>query len=327
MRPHNGHLMPLPVALYRLQFDVVGFAPPGRFASSRSPLTSRGRRAVPTGAAAGRSPVRGGRPRLPQPRARLGRRCSGASSSSVTLAVLGGLVAWLALDRNTPTADVVACVALVVGTCQLLRRSALRRRVAVELAPSRRLPHQLVGSGRAPRPVRDRLPDVRRQQTHARASVARPAGRSTRRRPRPAASPCSARTGGGRYWRSWAPPSRSPPLRRRITPRLAGLLVAGVLFWLLTGASRSSGLHADSPHASRYVEIGAPIVLLVTVELCRGRPLTDGGGSRSPAPRDLRSARRERARRAGRLVAPQLRRRPRRPWRRSSSPGRTSIPT
>ena len=27
MRPHNGHLMPLPVALYRLQFEVVGFAP------------------------------------------------------------------------------------------------------------------------------------------------------------------------------------------------------------------------------------------------------------------------------------------------------------
>ena len=62
-------------------------------------------------------------------------------------------------------------------------------------------------------------------------------------------------------------------LRRRFSPRLAGLLVAGVLFWALTGVSRSSGLYSESPFASRYVEIGAPIVLLVIVELCRGRTL------------------------------------------------------
>src|SRR5215510_12261748 len=26
LRPHNGHLMPLPIALYRLDFELVGFA-------------------------------------------------------------------------------------------------------------------------------------------------------------------------------------------------------------------------------------------------------------------------------------------------------------
>jgi hypothetical protein len=60
--------------------------------------------------------------------------------------------------------------------------------------------------------------------------------------------------------------------RSRATPRLAGLVTAGVLCWTLTGASRSAGPQADSPFASRYIEIGAPILLLVAVELLRIRP-------------------------------------------------------
>ena len=54
-------------------------------------------------------------------------------------------------------------------------------------------------------------------------------------------------------------------LRRiRISPRLANLLVSGVVLWLLIGVARGS---SQNVYASRYVYQGAVIALLIVVEL------------------------------------------------------------
>jgi hypothetical protein len=59
-------------------------------------------------------------------------------------------------------------------------------------------------------------------------------------------------------------------------------VLGGLVAWLaLDQESRSAGIQADVPSASRYIEIGAPILLLLGVELCRGRRLS--GWWRVPA--------------------------------------------
>ena len=59
--------------------------------------------------------------------------------------------------------------------------------------------------------------------------------------------------------------------QQRGTPRLAGLIVAAVSFWGLSGVLRS--LTVD-PSTSRYLTLGSIVILLVVVELLRGVPLT-----------------------------------------------------
>jgi hypothetical protein len=54
------------------------------------------------------------------------------------------------------------------------------------------------------------------------------------------------------------------------TPRLLGLLVAGVTFWALTGAARSVSQPPVSPESSRYLTFGVVVLLLIAVELGRG---------------------------------------------------------
>ena len=187
--------------------------------------------------------------------------------------MLGGLVAWLALDRNTPTADVTACVALVVSTASFSIGPVFAVAVAVELAASRRLrrswwvpavPLGLFAVG---------------YLTYGDSGVTAAGVRGAAGW---ALDATSAAAGGlavlGPNWglvvlAILGVAITVAALRRRFTPRLASLVVAGLLFWILTGASRSSGPNVDSPLASRYIEIGAPIILLVVVELCRGRTL------------------------------------------------------
>jgi hypothetical protein len=54
------------------------------------------------------------------------------------------------------------------------------------------------------------------------------------------------------------------------TPRLLGVLVAGVTFWALTGAARSVFQPPVPPESSRYITFGVVVVLLVVVELASG---------------------------------------------------------
>jgi hypothetical protein len=57
----------------------------------------------------------------------------------------------------------------------------------------------------------------------------------------------------------------------RIPPRVAGLLTIVFAFWLLTGLRRAM---LQQPDASRYLYVGALFVLLLAVELARGRRAT-----------------------------------------------------
>ncbi len=59
---------------------------------------------------------------------------------------------------------------------------------------------------------------------------------------------------------------RPPP----ITPRLAGLVAAGLGLWIVTAAARST---ISAPESSRYIYLGAVAIVLVGVELLRGVPI------------------------------------------------------
>jgi hypothetical protein len=52
-----------------------------------------------------------------------------------------------------------------------------------------------------------------------------------------------------------------------VSPRLAGLLAAGVALWAVTAVARST---ISQPEASRYIYLGAIVIVLVGVELLRG---------------------------------------------------------
>jgi hypothetical protein len=55
-----------------------------------------------------------------------------------------------------------------------------------------------------------------------------------------------------------------------ITPRLAGMLAAGISLWSVTALARST---ISTPETSRYLYLGAVVIVLVGVELLRGVPL------------------------------------------------------
>lgn len=54
---------------------------------------------------------------------------------------------------------------------------------------------------------------------------------------------------------------------RPVSARLAGLLATGIVLWAITAAARST---ISGPEASRYVYLGAVVIVLVAVELLRG---------------------------------------------------------
>ena len=55
--------------------------------------------------------------------------------------------------------------------------------------------------------------------------------------------------------------------------RLVGVLTGGIVFWLLTGAARSVFQPPVPPETSRYLTLGAIVLLLAAVELARGMRL------------------------------------------------------
>ena len=56
-----------------------------------------------------------------------------------------------------------------------------------------------------------------------------------------------------------------------VSPRLAGLLAAGLSLWAITAATRST---ISAPETSRYVYLGAVVIVLIGVEMLRARVLT-----------------------------------------------------
>jgi hypothetical protein len=54
---------------------------------------------------------------------------------------------------------------------------------------------------------------------------------------------------------------------RTVSPRLAGLLAAGLSLWIITSLARST---ISAPEASRYIYLGAVVIVLIAVEFLRG---------------------------------------------------------
>src|SRR5262245_23105340 len=282
-RPPNGHLhvMPLPAAVYRLQFELIGFtyAWPVRLVTAAAHVAAAwvlfqlARARVGDAAAACVAAVFLGLGAAWQ-------TLLWGLTLSFTVAVLGGLVAWLALDRDTRAADAVACAALVVAVASFSIGPVFAVAAGAELAAGRRWRRWWVPA----------VPLACFALMYAAYGESGLTAAGVRGAPWWGLRAAAASAGGlvvlGPAW-GWALLAALAVgivvavVRGRATPRLAGLVVTGVLFWTLTGASRSTGPHTDVPSASRYIEIGAPILLLLGVELCRGRRLA--GWWRIPA--------------------------------------------
>lgn len=58
---------------------------------------------------------------------------------------------------------------------------------------------------------------------------------------------------------------------RVVSPRLAGLLATGITLWVITAAARST---ISPPESSRYIYLGAVVIVLVGVEMLHGKTFT-----------------------------------------------------
>jgi hypothetical protein len=183
--------------------------------------------------------------------------------------VLGGVWAWVGLDRPGRRGDVLACAALVFATASSSLGIPMVVGVGAELLAARRrralwvpaVPLALyvlwyLGYG-----VSDITAEgVLHAAPWAMSAVAAAAG---------------ALVGLGSSWGAALAVSLVIALAWRLnlgppTPRLVGVLVAGVAFWGLTGAGRSVIQPVVPPESSRYLTFGAVIVALVAVEVAVG---------------------------------------------------------
>ena len=182
--------------------------------------------------------------------------------------VLGGVWAFVALDRRDGRGDALACLALVLATLDSSLGVPLAVGVAAELLVARRsralwvaaVPiglyvvwylgygvGDITGDGSSTRP----------RGRSARDGIGRGALRPRQRRGVPLTLALFALL----VWRTAVAPW---------TPRLAGLLVSGAAFWALTGAARSVFQPPVPPDTSRYLTLGGVVLALVAVELLAG---------------------------------------------------------
>ena len=184
--------------------------------------------------------------------------------------VLGGVVALVALDTSRRRSDILACVALAFSiACSTLgvplalgvgaELLALRRRSAlwVPLVPLVLYGIWYLGYG---------------VSTITREGLIHAAGWAVSAAENAAGAPF----GVGADWGVVLLLIAILAVGRRLaigpppTPRLLNLAVAGIAFWLLTGAARSVFQPPVAPSQSRYLTLGAIVFLLGAVELLRG---------------------------------------------------------
>jgi len=271
LQPHNEHIVVLPVLVYKLLFEVVGL-------SSHWPY-----RILPVAlhAAIGITVFLLARSRVGGPAALIASALvlvMGRTAQNLLWAfqigflgsVLGGLLAMLALDRGRKVAASIALVAamlcsglgipfaLGVTAEQLAGRRA--RALWVPGVPLGIYAIWWLGYGRGTSHI-----------TADSASQAAEWGANT------AAAAAGSVVGLTIDWGRVLLVLLVAALlvhvvrEQRGTPRLAGLIVTAVSFWGLSGMLRS--LTVD-PAASRYLTLGAVIIVLVVTELLRGVPMT-----------------------------------------------------
>jgi hypothetical protein len=187
------------------------------------------------------------------------------------LSVAGGLAAWVLLERRGRLAEIAAMLCLVVSVGSSSLGIAVMIGVAVELAWERRwragwiviVPALLyllwyLGYGESQVTVESLV--------HAPGFAADLA-----------AAAFGGLVGRGLEWgRPLAVLGLLVLLGRLARPlpvsaRLAGLIATGVSLWIVTAAARST---TSAPEASRYIYLGAVVIVLVGIELLRGVALT-----------------------------------------------------
>ena len=187
------------------------------------------------------------------------------------LSIVGGLAAWCLLERRDRAWDLLAtgCLVLAVGSSSL--GIPLVVGVAVELAWRRDWNRGFVVAVPALLYVAWYLGHGESEVTSG--SLINAPGFAVDL----AAAAVGALVGRGLDWgRPLALVGLLVLLRRLsgstpISARLAGLLATGLSLWVITATARST---TSAPETSRYVYLGAVVVVLVGVELLRGLTIT-----------------------------------------------------
>lgn len=270
--PHNGHLSLVPVTIYKLLFATVGVEPYWAYrlltvllhALCAGLLYELVRRAAGNAVALAAAAVL---------------LLLGAAwqvvlwpfEISYLASIAGGLGALLALERRTRRGDAVAAAAVLISLSssglgiavafgllvELLADAERRARLWAVLAPC-----ALYGLW-----YLVALPEGEARLSNVDATPAYMADA--------AAGAVGAVAGLGLEWGRvllglgvLLAFMRWPP-RQRVSPRLAGLVAMALAYWGLVGLARA---HLAEPLASRYLYLGAVLVLLVAAEVVRGRP-------------------------------------------------------
>ena len=188
------------------------------------------------------------------------------------LSVAGGLATWVLLEREEGRVnDLVAMLCLLVAAGSSSLGIPIMVGVAVELArqrPRRRLWIVLIPAALY----------ILWYETHGVSQVTE---ESLIHMPGFAAEVAAAAFGGlVGHGLNWGVPlavagllillyrlARPIP----VSARLAGLLAAAAALWIITGAARST---IQPPESSRYIYLGAVLIVLIGVELLRGVTIT-----------------------------------------------------
>jgi hypothetical protein len=265
---HSGNISVFPVAVYKILFHLVGL---NHYAVFRSVvialhvacgtliyiLAARRVPAVPALLAAGLILFLGA----------AWEDLLWAFQVGYLLSATGGLAAWVLLDRRRAWSRVAATACLVVAAGSSSLGIAILVGVAVELAWARRwqdgwvvaVPVALyalwyLGYGESQVTTSSLINAPGFAEDLAAASFGALAGRSLEwGRP-------LALVGALLLMRRLARPLP-------VSPRLAGLLATGLALWAITAAARST---ISPPEASRYVYLGAIVIVLVAIESLRG---------------------------------------------------------
>jgi hypothetical protein len=183
------------------------------------------------------------------------------------LSIVGGVAAWVLLERSDRPGNVAAMLSLIVSIGSSSLGIPILIGVAVELACLRRWRRGWIVLVPAVLYLLWYLSDGESQIT--RASLINAPG---------FAADLAAAAFGALVGRAleWGRPLAvggavlvgvALTRTRATSPRLAGLLATGISLWIVTAAARST---ISAPETSRYVYLGAVVIVLVAVELLSG---------------------------------------------------------
>jgi hypothetical protein len=183
------------------------------------------------------------------------------------LSVAGGLAAWVLLERRSRPAEIAAMLCLVVSVGSSSLGIAVIIGVAVELTWERRWQAGWIVV----------VPALLYVLWYLGYGESQVTSESLMHAPGFAADLAAAAFGGlvgrGLEWgRPLAVVGLLVLLGRLARPlpvsaRLAGLIATGVSLWIVTAAARST---ISTPETSRYIYLGAVVIVLIGVELLRG---------------------------------------------------------